>query len=385
MEKNKPNAFSSRLIKQHTHLPARIMHVSTPHGDFVTPTFMPVATRAFVNHMSPQDVKDTQSQIILGGNTYHMLCSPGLEIIEEAGGMHPFMNWHGPMLTDSGGFQIFSLSKEGKLCTINEQGARFKHPTTGAFMHMTPEASLYAQRIIGADIVMAFDQCTPDTVSFDEARTIMERTHRWLAQSREFHAKNPQSAYGLRQAFFGIIQGASFQSLREESMETIIGLDPDGIAIGGETIGFDMEKTREILSWLVPHLPTHKPRYTMGVGLTPQDLIDVVKAGVDMFDCVAPTRNARHGSLYCGEMVKKDGWISFEGEGKIAIKRSLYAHDQRPIMENCDCTTCAQYSRSYLHFLFKTNATVYSNLACNHNVRVMQKVCEMMRGCIEES
>jgi queuine tRNA-ribosyltransferase len=380
-----PNTFLCELIKKHKRLPARITRVTTPHGEFITPVFMPVGTRACVNHMSPKDLQDSKSQIILGGNTYHMLCAPGLEVIQANGGMHQFMNWHQPMLTDSGGFQVFSLSKEGKLCTIDEEGAHFQHPYSGKTIHMTPEMSLHAQKIIGADIIMAFDQCTPDTVGEDEARHIMQRTHRWLLQSREFQDKFPNSVYGLRQAFFGIIQGASFKNLRHESKEFILSIDPDGIAIGGETIGFDMQKTPEILSWLIPDLPDNKPRYTMGVGLMPQDLIDVVQEGIDMFDCVAPTRNARHGSLYSGEIVKKGDWLAVEGETKISIKRSIYANDDRPIMENCDCTTCEQYSRSYMHYLFKANSPLYSNLACNHNVRVMQRVCEVMRECIEES
>jgi len=376
------NHFLCTVIQKHKSLPARVTKVSTPHGDFLTPAFMPVGTRACVNHLSPQDLVATKSQIILGGNTYHMLCAPGLEIIEKVGGMHTFMNWQKPMLTDSGGFQVFSLSKDGELCVIDEEGAHFKHPYSGKIIHMTPEMSLHAQKIIGADIIMAFDQCTPDNVDEQEARHIMQRTHRWLSQSREYHAKNPHSAYGFRQAFFGIIQGATFKTLRRESMEYIVSIDPDGIAIGGETVGFDMQKTQEILSWLIPDLPDNKPRYTMGVGLSPQDLIDVVAAGVDMFDCVAPTRNARHGSLYCGTLVYKNDWVAFEGEGKISIKRSIFANDEKPIMEDCDCLTCENYSRSYMHYLFKANSPLYSNLACLHNVRVMQKVCEAMRDCI---
>lgn len=379
------NHFSCEVIKKHATLPARVTKISTPHGDFLTPVFMPVGTRAYVNHMSPQDLEATQSQIILGGNTYHMLCSPGLDTIQHLGGMHAFMDWKKPMLTDSGGFQVFSLSRQGKLCKITEEGAHFKHPTTGSPITMTPESSLHAQKIIGADIVMAFDQCTPDGIEEAATREIMERTHRWLLQSREYHEKFPNSAYGLKQAFFGIIQGAGYESLRHESKEFILSVDPDGVAIGGESIGFNMEKTKEILSWIIPDLPTYKPRYTMGVGLNPQDLIDVVACGADMFDCVAPTRNARHGSLYCGEIVEKDGWIAFEGEGKIAIKRSVYAKEEKPLMDGCDCTTCQRYTRGYMHYLLKTNSLMYSNLACIHNIRVMQKVCEAMRDSIMAS
>lgn len=378
-------SFSTQLLKKHSHNHARVTKVTTPHGEFITPTFMPVGTRAVVNHLTPHDLEKTGSQIILGGNTYHMLCAPGMEILQSAGGMHRFMSWDKPMLTDSGGFQVFSLSKNGNICKIDHHGAHFKHPITGKIIHLTPETSIQTQKIIGADIIMVFDECTPEIGGREAALVAMERTHRWLLESKAEHEKNPCSAYGFRQALFGIIQGGSFRDLREQSTQCILEADLDGIAIGGEVIGFDMKKTVEVIDWVRPLLPENKTRYTMGVGLCPQDLLDVVAEGIDIFDCVAPTRNARHGSLYCGNIVEKNDWLqfeSFEDKGRILIKKSCYAKDERPLMEGCQCYTCQHFSRAYLHFLFKQQAIAYGNLACIHNVYMMQEVCRRMQELI---
>lgn len=380
-----PNIFHSELIKKHPTLPARSMRMTTPHGEVMTPAFMPVGTRAMLNYVTSTDLKDNGSQIILGGNTYHMLCTPGLEIIEQIGGMHKFMGWQQAMLTDSGGFQVFSLSKNGKICVIDDDGARFKHPITGKIIHLNAASSIHAQKIIGADIIMAFDECTPENGGREAALAALDRTHRWLVLSKQAHDKNPNSAYGSRQALFGIIQGGSFRDLREQSAEFILQQDLDGVGIGGEVIGYDMAKTGEIIDWLRPLLPENKIRYTMGVGLGPQDLIDVVAKGIDIFDCVAPTRNARHGTLYCGQLVEEDGWLKFVGEDKAArilIKKSQYAKDDGPIMSGCTCYTCKTYSRSYLHYLFKEKLIAYFHLASIHNLHVMQATCTKMREII---
>jgi queuine tRNA-ribosyltransferase len=297
---------------------------------------MPVGTRAGVNCVTSQELETLGAEIILGGNTYHMLVAPQMPVLQNAGGMHPFMNWQKPMLTDSGGFQIFSLSKNSEICTIDEEGAHFKIPGSSNVIHMSPEVSLQTQKIIGADIIMAFDQCTPGDVSFEKAKAIMERTHRWLRESREYQHKHPDSVYGNRQGLFGIIQGGTYQELREISTQVVVDLDFDGIAIGGESIGFDMEKTKEIIAWVRPMLPEKKTRYTMGVGLNPQNLLDVIREGIDIFDCVAPTRNARHGALYAGEFVYEKDWISFKSERKngcLQIKRQEFASDESPIMK----------------------------------------------------
>lgn len=385
---NNQNTFKTRLVKKHTDLPARVTKISTPRGDIMTPTFMPVGTRAYVNFMTPHDLTQSGSQIILGGNTYHMLCHPGMEIIQAAGGMHIFMSWNKPMLTDSGGFQVFSLSKNGKICKIDEKGAHFKHPISGKVIDLTPQTSIGAQKIIGADIIMAFDECTPEQGGRDAALAAMKRTHRWLYESKEAHMKDPNSAYGFKQALFGIIQGGSFLDLREQSTSVILDADLDGIAIGGEVIGFDMQKTIEVINFVRPFLPDNKTRYTMGVGLNPQDLIDVVACGIDIFDCVGPTRNARHGTLYCGTIQKKDDWLTFEkleDNGKISIKKSIFAKDENPIMSDCSCYTCKNFTRAYLHYLFKQQSIAYANLACIHNIHVMHAVCENMREIILSS
>jgi queuine tRNA-ribosyltransferase len=381
------NHFATTVIKQHARYPARVTQITTPHGEILTPAFMPVGTRAYVNQMTTQDLLDAGSQIILGGNTYHMLCSPGLEFIEKIHGMHAMMGWSKPMLTDSGGFQVFSLSKNGNICKIDEAGAHFKHPTSGKIIHLTPQTSIAAQKIIGADIIMAFDECTPENGGRLAAEAAMARTHRWLLESIDAHQKNPQSAYGSHQALFGIIQGGSFPDLRAQSAQFILASEVDGIAIGGEVIGFEMAKTVEIINWLLPILPDNKTRYTMGVGLNPQDLIDVVKNGIDIFDCVAPTRNARHGSLYCGNIVREHDWLRFQGEAdnpRLLIKKSIYAADERPIMDECRCYTCQHHTRAYLHYLFKEKSPLYHNLACIHNIAVMHSVCDTMRQVITE-
>ncbi|MFC3908008.1 tRNA guanosine(34) transglycosylase Tgt [Legionella dresdenensis] len=378
-------AFSCQLLHKYKHNQARVTRVTTPHGEFITPVFMPVGTRAGVNNMMPSELWQAGSQIILGGNTYHMLCAPGMEIIEQAGGMHPFMGWHGPMLTDSGGFQVFSLSRNQQICTIDEEGAHFSLPDSSRLIHMTPEMSLETQKIIGADIIMAFDQCTPDSASREDVQHIMARTHRWLGQSVNYHQNNPLSRYGNPQALFGIIQGGIYQDLRRESAECVVAMNTDGVAIGGETIGFDMVKTVEIIRWVNDLLPEHKPRYSMGVGMSPQDLLDVVAEGIDMFDCVAPTRNARHGALYCGEIVRDGHWLRFASDyenQRLQIKKAAFANDFLPIMASCRCYTCQNYSRSALHHLFKQKANLFTALASIHNIHVMHDVCAKMRDLI---
>lgn len=379
------NIYHSELIKKHPTLPARVMRIQTPHGEVTTPTFMPVGTRAMLNYVTPADLEQNGSKLILGGNTYHMLVAPGMEVIQAAGGMHKFMGWHKAMLTDSGGFQVFSLSKKGSICIIDDHGAHFKHPVTGKIVHLNSQTSIQTQKIIGADIIMAFDECTPENGGREAALAALDRTHRWLVLSKEEHLKNPNSAYGFKQALFGIIQGGSFRDLREQSTEFILQQDLDGFGIGGEVVGFDMPKTMEIIDWVRPMLPEDKIRYTMGVGLGPQDLLDVVARGIDIFDCVAPTRNARHGTLYYGRFVEKDNWLKFESDmdsPRILIKKSIYAKDESPIMPDCACYTCNNFSRAYLHYLFKEGLIAYFHLSAIHNLHVMEEVGKRMRELI---
>lgn len=382
------NIFCSEIIKKHPTLNARVMRMQTPHGEVLTPTFMPVGTRAMLNYLTPHDLEMNGSSIILGGNTYHMLCQPGMDTIEKIGGMHKMMGWRRAMLTDSGGYQVFSLARKGNICIIDEEGAHFKHPITQKVLHLTPETSINAQKVIGADIIMAFDECTNEAGGRESAEAAMQRTHRWLRQSKAVHDANPKSVYGHTQAMFGIIQGGSFRDLREQSTQFLVEQELDGYGIGGEVIGFDMPKTREIINWVRPMLPEKRIRYTMGVGLGPQDLLDVSALGIDIYDCVAPTRNARHGTLYVGRILEQNQWLKFDNDGepcRLLIKKSQYAHDDRPIMEHCSCYTCQHFSRAYLHYLFKEKLIAYNHLSSIHNVHVMQEVCHRMRKLILNS
>lgn len=376
--------FQCSLLKKHSKNQSRVLEIHTAHGTFTTPAFMPVGTRAGVNNLTPQELEAEGLGIILGGNTYHMNCAPGMEVIQKAGGMHRFMGWSGPMLTDSGGFQVFSLSKNEKICTINENEASFQQSASQEIC-LNPKISLESQKIIGADIIMAFDQCTPSAASFALAEAIMQKTHRWLEESLDYHQKHPNAVYGYPQALFGIVQGGIHRELREQSAAFVAALDLDGVAIGGESIGFDMEKTLEILNWVLPYLPVEKPRYSMGVGMCPQDLIAVTAQGMDIYDCVAPTRNARHGALYCGRFEEKEGWLQFVSpyeNSRLQIKKACFAKDEAPIMEDCTCYTCKNHSRAFLHDLFKQKAGMFTVLASIHNVSVMNQTCLRMRRII---
>lgn len=376
--------FNTEISKRSTVNHGRIIKMTTPHGVVETPAFMPVGTRAFVNQLSPLELKQTNSQIILGGNTYHMLIKPGLETIRTLGGMHTFMNWDRPMLTDSGGYQVFSLTQAG-LCRTDDTGAHFTHPNSNIKVHLTPELALNTQKITGADILMALDDCVAEASGREGILSAMQRTHRWLQSTKILHQTNPYSAYGYYQALFGIVQGGYFKDLREESAQFLNALDLDGFGIGGESIGPSSQETCDILDWVRPFLEEKKIRYPMGVGLTPKDLIRVVAHGADIFDCVAPTRNARHGALYCGTWTIKNHWLDFEPlapNGRLLIKNTQYATDNTPIMPDCCCQTCQNYSRAYLHFLFRQKASLYYPLACTHNIYVMQETCERMRHLI---
>ncbi len=378
------NQFKTKIVKSIHSNHARILDVTTPHGTFQTPTFMPVGTRAFVNHLSSTELRVTNSQIVLGGNTYHMLVNPGLDVIKQMGGMHRFMNWSSPMLTDSGGYQIFSLTRAG-LCQVDEKGASFRHPIENRVIRLTPVTALHTQQVVGADIIMAFDDCADESIGRDGIIAAMQRTHQWLLEIKEKHSQNPNSVYGQYQALFGIVQGGYFQDLREKSAAFINQLELDGVGIGGESIGPCLEKTCTVIDWVRSVLKEEKIRYPMGVGLSPQDLIEVVAHGADIFDCVAPTRNARHGALYAGTWQIENKWLKFypiAPGGRILIKKVQYAHDQRPIMEDCRCQTCQNYSRAYLHFLFRQKSSLYYALACLHNVYVMQETCTRMRQLI---
>lgn len=324
-----------------------------------TPAFMPVGTYGSVKAMTPEEVKLSGAEIILG-NTYHLMLRPGPEIISMHGDLHDFIHWDKPMLTDSGGFQVFSLSKVRKL---TEEGVTFKSPINGDNVFLSPERSMAMQRVLGSDIVMQFDECTPFPATEKEVVESMELSLRWAKRSKEAHGDNSS-------ALFGIIQGGVFTEHRFASLEGLVDIGFDGYAIGGLSVGEPKEDMFRILDDVAHKMPADKPRYLMGVG-TPEDLIEGVLRGVDMFDCVMPTRNARNGHL-------------FTSTGVVRIRNSQYKTDLKPLDENCDCYTCANYSRAYLHHLDKCREILGARLNTVHNLRYYQNLMANLRSSIEK-
>lgn len=373
---------------------ARAGELTTEHGLVQTPIFMPVGTLATVKALDSEDIASTKPEIILA-NTYHLYLRPGMEVINKAEGIHNFMKHQGPMLTDSGGFQVFSLGQQaaGKgqeaIAKISDEGVKFKSHLDGSEHFFTPEKSIEIQRQIGADIIMAFDECTPDQADEKYTREALNRTHRWAKQCKDYWEKNERkSAYGKYQSLFGIVQGAMHPELRKESLRAILDLDFDGIAFGGETVGYNMEGTTQILDWVRDILPDNKPRYAMGLGRDPQNIIDAVMAGYDMFDCVAPTRLARNGSIYFGELeIENDTpkFVSPYNKGRMQIGNSEFKFDQKPISETCGCNTCKNgYTRSYLRHLYRSDELTYYRLASIHNVYFMVNLSRQLRTWILE-
>ncbi len=380
--------FSFSLHKQVGQ--ARVGEFVTPHGRVQTPVFMPVGTVGTVKSLDTQDIKNTNAQIILG-NTYHLYLRPGTETLETLGGLHSFMQWDKPLLTDSGGFQVFSLgaalTKAGGASTaqVSDEGVRFKSHLDGSTHFFTPERSIEVQRSIGADIIMAFDEALSDSASEEYAAASLKRTSEWAERCVSYweHAER-KSVYGSYQALFGIIQGGLFPHLREQAAKHITALPFDGIALGGETIGYNMAATVKIMEELSAYLPAEKPRYAMGLGRDPQDLIDAFWSGVDMCDCVGPTRLARNGALYVGQLHHTHGekpqFVSEFSKARLNIGKAEWATDHRVLQEGCDCYTCTSgYTRAYLHHLYTTKELTYYRLASTHNVRVMVRIAEDMR------
>ena len=333
--------------------------VHTPHGDIQTPIFMPVGTLATVKAMSPEELKnDVKAQIILS-NTYHLYLRPGHDIVKEAGGLHKFMNWDRPILTDSGGFQVFSLSGLRK---ITEEGVIFNSHLDGSKHIFTPEKVMEIEEALGADIIMAFDECCPYPSDYKYTKNSMERTTRWAARCKEAHTTESQ---GL----FGIIQGGFYKDLREQSAKDLISLDFPGYAIGGISVGEPKEEFIDILRYTTPLMPENKPRYLMGVG-SPDYLIEASLAGIDMCDCVLPTRLARHGT-------------ALTSKGKLVIRNQNFARDWNRLDDECDCYTCRNYTRAYLRHLIKTNEILGMRLLSLHNLRFLTKLMERVRIEIE--
>ena len=338
---------------------ARRGRISLSRGEIETPVFMPVGTAATVKGVMPQTVDEIGAQIILN-NTFHLMLRPGMEVISAHKGVHNFMHWQKPILTDSGGYQVFSL---GKMRKLTEKGVEFRSPIDGSKVWLDPETSMDVQRILGSDIVMAFDECTPYPATTDEARQSMELSMRWAQRSKDAHGDNPA-------ALFGIIQGGIYLELRQESLAHLSNIGFDGYAIGGLSVGEPQAEMLHILDGIAPSMPKYSPRYLMGVG-TPQDIVEAVRRGVDMFDCVMPTRNARNAHL-------------FTSRGVVRIRNAVHKLDTRPLDENCDCYTCQNFSRSYLRHLAHSNEMLGGMLNSIHNLRYYQNLTRELREAIEE-
>ena len=352
-------AVTYELIKKDSRTKARRGRVNTPHGPIETPVFMPVGTAGTVKAMKPEEVRDMGAQIILG-NTYHLYLRPGHEVVKAAGGLHKFMNWERAILTDSGGFQVFSL---GAMRKISEEGVEFRSHIDGSKHMLSPEKSMEIQNALGSDIMMAFDECAPYPAR-NYVKNSLERTTRWLKRCKEFHKNTEQ------QSLFGIMQGGMYKDLRKQSAEEIVELDLPGYAIGGLSVGEPKELMYEIMDDCVDYLPAEKPRYLMGVG-SPDCLFEGVERGIDMFDCVLPTRIARHG-------------MAMTSQGRVNIKNAKYERDFTPLDPHCDCYTCRNYSKAYLRHLFKCDEILSSMLMTTHNLHFLVNTMAGIRKAIEE-
>jgi queuine tRNA-ribosyltransferase len=353
-------AIRYEFIKQDKQTGARLGIVHTPHGSFETPTFMPVGTLATVKTMSPEELIELNANIILS-NTYHLWLRPGHEIIREAGGLHKFMNWDGAILTDSGGFQVFSLSD---LRDIQEEGVHFRNHISGEKLFLSPEKAMDIQNALGSDIMMAFDECPPYPATYDYMKASVERTSRWAERCLTAHARPDV------QGLFGIVQGGEFEDLRKQSAQDLVSMDFPGYAVGGLSVGEPKDVMNRVLEFTTPWLPQDKPRYLMGVG-SPDSLIDGAIRGIDMFDCVLPTRIARNGTC-------------MTSKGRLVVRNAQYARDFGPIDENCDCKVCKNYSRAYIRHLIKCNETFGFRLTTYHNLHFLIELMRKVREAIKE-
>lgn len=354
------SAVTYELIKTEKHTGARLGRIHTPHGTFETPMFMPVGTLATVKTLSPEELKEMGAGIILS-NTYHLWLRPGEDIVQEAGGLHSFMNWDQGILTDSGGFQVFSLSD---LRNITEEGVHFRNHLNGEKLFLSPEKSMQIQNALGSDIIMAFDECPPYPATYDYMKQSVERTSRWAERCLTAHQNTE------KQSLFGIVQGGEFEDLRKQSANDLVSLDFPGYAIGGLSVGEPKDIMNRVLETTTPLLPANKARYLMGVG-SPDSLIDGVIRGIDMFDCVLPTRIGRNGTC-------------MTSTGRLVVRNAKYARDFRPIDENCDCHVCQTYSRAYIRHLVKCNETFGFRLTSYHNVYFLIHLMKQVREAIKE-
>jgi len=348
-----------KLIKKDVNGMARYGKLTTNHGVFETPMFMPVGTLANVKTLVPEELKAMNSAIILA-NTYHLWLRPGADVIAKAGGLHKFMNYNGPILTDSGGFQVFSLAKPKD---IYEEGVKFKSHIDGKELFLTPEISIDIQNKLDSDIAMSFDECPPYPVTYEYMQKSIERTIRWAKRGKNAHKNENQS-------LFGIVQGGEFEELRKWSALETVKLDFDGYSIGGTSVGEDKETMYKMIDYAVKYLPEDKPRYLMGVG-DPVDIVEGVIRGIDMFDCVLPTRIARHGN-------------AFTRNGKINLKNAKYKEDFTPLENDCDCYTCKHYTKAYIRHLISCNEMLGGRLLSIHNIRFLIRLTEELREAIKE-
>jgi len=389
--------FSFELTGKDKIFQARVGVIHTPHGDIQTPAFVPVGTQASVKSLTSDEIRELGTELFFV-NTYHMYLRPGIDIVKKAGGLHTFMNWNKPLITDSGGFQVFSLGRnssrgsriitrddtgkeETSLVSISENGVEFQSHWDGSKHLFTPERSMEYQWDLGSDIHIAFDDCTPYGVTHDQAKRSMERTHRWA--ERSYDASKRQSLKATKQqkpyqALYGSIQGSIFEDLRKESANVITAMDFDGFAIGGVAVGESKKEMKNVLDWVTPLLPDDRPRHLLGVGEF-DDIVELVASGIDTFDCVQPTRLARMGQVFLSSKLK-----ALSSQDVIDITKSEYAEDFRPIDETCDCYTCNHFSRAYIHHLFHVRELLSYRLATIHNIRVVNTFVTHLREWISD-
>jgi tRNA-guanine transglycosylase len=379
--------FKFEIIKKDKKSKARVGRIITAHGIIETPAFVPVGTKATVKGLTPQDLKEAQVQILFG-NTYHLHLRPGEDLVKDFGGLAKFMSWNGPTITDSGGFQVFSLgqlkmklTEEGegteiKLVNIKDNGVMFRSHIDGSEHLFTPEISIEIQKKLGADLILAFDECAPHPSTHEYTKEAMERTHRWAIRSLE--ASKLKQYHPWQQALYGIIQGGVYQDLREESAKFIAKLDFDGIAIGGVSVGESKEEMRQAIDWSYPFLPEDKPRHLLGIGEI-DDIFDVIERGMDTFDCVIPTRFGRYGIMFV-----KSPEGNIKNRFRLDINKTVYSKDKNPISKDCLCYVCKNFTRAYLHHLFRAQELLAYRLASYHNMFFINNLVKEIRQAILE-